>query len=252
MKKILLFLCYLIIVVPAQFGDERKELTIYNAASTTDLIEELAETFKKSSGIKVNTNPGASGTLARQLNSGGVADVYISASSRWIEYVNNLKLLLDFKPFLSNRLVLIAPIDSEIRSFDMDKNSSLPSLFSGRLSLGDPTFVPAGAYGKAALEYFNWFKVLKDRIQPTLDVRGALSVIEFSEAELGIVYLSDAKKSNRVKIVSQFPVESHPSIEYYCGLTKFSSKEGKLFYDYLVNSNEAKEIFTKYGFIPKK
>lgn len=249
MKKIVI-LVILSFVSSIVFGAVNNEaVVVYNAASTTDLINDIANLFTTETGIKVNTNPAASGTLAKQLEQGAEADLYISASKKWITYVNNLELTTESSVFVTNSLALITPVDSLIKPFEITNEIDLPFLFSGRISIGDPGFVPAGAYGKDALKYYGWYSELEDRLLPAVNVRAALSVVELGEADLGIVYSSDAKKSEKVRIVSIFPGESHTPIEYYCAIIKGSSVGGELFYKFLLENEDVMKLYNKYGFI---
>lgn len=223
-------------------------ITIFAAASTTDLITDIAHIFEEDTGSKVKINTASSGTLARQLEQGAKADIYISASAKWMEYTDTLGLVEIKQPFLKNRLVLISHKDSEIEPFEMDKNSNLPSLFTSRLSMGDPAHVPAGQYAFEALNSLGWYDDLKDRLLPAADVRAALSVVEFDEADFGIVYETDALKSNKVKIISFFPEDSYSPVLYFCALLKTKDTRGRAFYTYLTSSSQVEELYTKYGF----
>lgn len=231
-------------------GHKVKSIIVYNAASTTDVISDIAKLFTEETGILVNTNPAASGTLARQIEQGAEVDVYISASKKWITYISDLELIEKKSVFVTNSLALVSPVDSLIEPFDISDNIKLPLIFSGRLSMGDPEFVPAGAYARDALKYYGWYSELEDRLLLAVNVRAALSVVELDEVDLGIVYSSDAKKSDKVKIISVFPEESHIPVEYYCSVVKDSSKEGELFYNFLLENKDALELYVKYGFKP--
>lgn len=256
--SMLLVLCFTF-GIASVFGSSNKEtlaedktITVFNAASTTDLMNEIGELFYNETGVKVNFNPAASGTLARQLEQGAEADLFISASKKWMTYVNDLGLSKESVPFVRNNLVLIAPLNSKLEQFAVTAESDLPTIFKGRISIGDPEFVPAGNYAKEALTYYGWYEKLTERIQPGADVRAALAVVELEEADLGIVYSSDAQKSDKVKVVGSFPIESHTPVEYYCGSLKDSSSQGDLFYNYLISNEEVFKLYAKYGFEPAK
>ncbi len=229
-------------------SEEPQPVTVYIAASTTDVINEIAELFTKQTGMAVKINPASSGTLAKQIGQGAPADIYISASKKWMDYVQELGVTSDVSPLVGNRLVLISPVDSALDSFSFDTNTGLPGFFSGYLSIGDPEHVPAGKYAKEALGYYGWYEELLTRILPGADVRAALSVVEFAEAEVGIVYETDAAKSDKVKIIGAFPSESHTPIAYYCALLKGGSSGGKDFYQFILDDPEAGSLFKKYGF----
>ena len=223
-------------------------VTVFNAASTTDLVNEIGRLYSESAGITVKTNPASSGTLARQIEQGAEPDIFISASAKWMEYVKELELVSESMPFAYNRLVLIAPASTSLDSFEINPKSDLPSLCKGKFSMGDPMHVPAGKYAEEALIYFNWYDALSDRIVPAANVRAALAVVELGEADMGIVYETDALRSSGTVVLSVFPQDSHNSIKYFAALINGSSIEAGDFFDYLLNDPEALEIYRKYGF----
>ena len=259
---------FLLLVAAAAWGAggkesadaETKELVIFNAASTTDLVNDLAAMFAKRSGIKTVSNPASSGTLARQLEQGAGADIYISASAKWMEYVDGLGLAARQSQFALNRLVLVAPaaLESEMKtalgSADgsavpvIKKGIALQDVFSGRISIGDPAHVPAGAYAEEALTWVGCFGALESRIQPAADVRAAMAVVELAECALGVVYETDAKKSDKVAVVGVFPEESHKPVVYYCAVLTSASPGADALYDFMLNDSGAAEVFRKYGF----
>ena len=231
--------------------EQREEITLYIAASTTDVITDAADLYEERTGVAVQINPASSGTLAKQIEQGAPAEIYISASRKWMDYVDSLGAAVEISSLVRNRLVLIAPSDSPDRVFPFDQNSRLSASFEGYLSMGDPEHVPAGKYAREALSYYGWYGDLESRILPAADVRAALSVVELAEADRGIVYQTDAEKSERVRIVGEFPEESHSPIEYFCALLNDAGDEAADFYDFLLNDKDVKDLFTRYGFTVK-
>ena len=231
-----------------QKSTEDITITVFAAASTIDLMTDLALAFEDEKGISVKINPASSGTLARQLKDGAHADLYISASKKWMDFVDSNGNVSESSSFIKNRLVLISYTDSKYEPFELSGETRLPSLFSGRLSIGDPAHVPAGKYAVEALKSLGWYEELEDRFLPAPDVRAALSVIEFDEAELGIVYATDAERSEKVKVVSVFPEDSHPPILYYCALLDDSNSHGEAFYEFLLKNDGAFKLYDKHGF----
>ena len=224
------------------------EVIVFAAASTSDVMQDLADLYKGETGNSVLLNPASSGILARQLEQGASADIYISASKKWMDYVKSLDLVDRWAPFAGNRIVLITPLDSTASPVDIKKGFDFPSSFTGRLSIGDPEHVPAGNYARSALEYYSWYGALKSRLLPAANVRAALAVVELGETERGIVYRTDALKSSKVKIIGVFPAASHTAISYFCALLKQASPSAEKFYDFISTSDEASEILTRYGF----
>ncbi|MFP4354168.1 MAG: molybdate ABC transporter substrate-binding protein [Phycisphaerae bacterium] len=225
------------------------------AASTTEAVAEIARVFEARTGIPVELNFASSGQLARQVADGAPVDLVLSANPKWMDFLAEKDLIVSGSrsDLLANELVLIAPAGRrfgpeppEVLSAQYD----LPSRFAGRLALGDPSHVPAGAYAKAALESLNWWRALADRLAPTKDVRSALAFVERGEVELGIVYATDAAASDKVERLSAFPAGSHPPIRYPVALTAAGNENPSAgpFYSFL-HGKEAGEIFRRHGFV---
>lgn len=227
----------------------KPEIMVFSAASLTDVLGEIVDSFEVKYGAVVQTNMASSGTLARQIEQGGAPDVYISASKKWANYVDSLGFILPgFKGGIArNELVLIAPHNSSIEVGVIDSTLGFVSLLgTERLSMGDPAHVPAGKYAKQSLVYYGWFDKLKDKTLPAKDVRSALMVIEMEEAPLGVVYRTDARKSEKVKILNTFPENSHKPIVYVAGVCR-DDETAKNFFAFL-NSAETIAIWKKHGF----
>ncbi len=224
-------------------------IMVYSAASLTDVLSELIDSFESQHPVEIKTNMASSGTLARQIEQGGEPDVYISANKGWANYVDSLRgFFSGTKTVLAkNELVLIAPKNSPLQEADIDSTFNLVSaLGKSRLSIGDPAHVPAGKYAGQSLQHYGWYDVLKGKALPAKDVRSALMVVEMEEAPLGIVFHTDAKKSNRIKILHTFPDTSHETIEYVGGVCK-DNVFAKIFFEYL-NADASEAIWTKHGF----
>ena len=227
----------------------KQQVMVFAAASLTDVMAVIVDSFEVNYNIKVKMNLASSGTLARQIEQGGNPDVYISASKRWANYVDSLGAVISgYKTEVAqNELVLVAPKKSNIKGIIIDRSLDIVSLLSsGRLSIGDPLHVPAGRYARQALEYYGWYSQLREKMLPAKDVRSALMVVEMGEAPIGIVYRTDALKSGKVKILAAFPEQSHKPIVYVAEVCA-NHKEAKEFYAYL-SSAGTKEIWDKYGF----
>ena len=224
-------------------------IMLFAAASLVDVAGEICDSFTVASGVAVKMNQGSSGTLARQLEQSGGADVFISASRAWMKYVDSRGLIRKetMVKVAGNDLVMITPKGSAIKTVTIDSTLALVPLFgSGRLSIGDPEHVPAGKYAKEALDHFGWYAAIEPRLLPAKDVRSALMVVEMGESPLGIVYLTDAMASKMVNVAGTFPDASHKPIEYVAGVCR-GSTNGKIFCDFL-RSAKARAIWRKYGF----
>ena len=193
----------------------------------------------------------ASSALAKQIENGAPADIFISADLDWMDYLAQRKLI---KPdtrsnFLGNKLVLITAADSKL-NLKIEPNFQLAqALGNGRLAMADPASVPAGKYGKAALEALGVWPSVADKIAPAQDVRATLAFVSRGEAPLGIVYQTDAAADKGVKIVDAFPASTHPPIIYPIAVTAASTNPGTAAYIAFLKSPAAKPAFEKQGFV---
>nr|WP_319401958.1 molybdate ABC transporter substrate-binding protein [uncultured Carboxylicivirga sp.] len=229
--------------------EKKDEVMVFAAASLTDVLAEVVELYQVEHQTKIKLNLASSGLLARQINQGGQADIFLSASKTWADYVDSLGVVKDGKRanIAQNELVLITPIASAFDNISInDSTDFIAMLGKSRLSIGDPSHVPAGRYAKQSLDYFNVYDGLKDHLLPSKDVRSALMMVELGEAPLGIVYRTDAMKSGRVKIIGTFPNESHKPIVYVAEVCN-STRNATEFFNFL-HSDELQPVWQKYGF----
>ncbi|MCK8602798.1 molybdate ABC transporter substrate-binding protein [Desulfoferrobacter suflitae] len=226
-------------------------VVVFAAASTTDSLNEIGKLFAQQGGGKFVPSFAASSTLAKQIEHGAPANVFLSANVKWMDYLQEKNFIAADGRFdlLGNRIVLIAPADSEIDQLDIRPGLNLAALLgNGRLAMGDPEHVPAGMYGKQALEKLGIWHSVADKIAPAKDVRAALALVERAEAPLGLVYATDAAVSEQVKVIGVFPEDSHPPIVYPVALVAGNQTEvAKRFMDFL-RSAEPRRIFEKFGF----
>lgn len=232
------------------FAADKGSITIFAAASTTNAITDIAELYERETGATMRHSFASSSTLAKQIAQGAPADVYISANPKWMTYVEDKGLIEPGSRFnlLGNRIVLIAPKDSDIQ-LKIEPGFDLSGILGdGKLAMGDPDHVPAGIYGKQALETLSAWKTVKPKVARSKDVRAALALVERGECPLGVVYATDAAGSKKIKVVGTFPENSHPPIVYPVALVKDStSKQARSFLSFL-KTTPAKTIFEKYGF----
>src|SRR5436309_3639537 len=196
----------------AQFPD----VVVFAAASLKNALDEANSLFLFENGSGAKVSYGASSALAKQIENGAPADVFISADNDWMDYLAERKLIMSDtrEKFLGNKLVLVAPADSKV-SLTIGPNFPLEqALGNGRLAIADPAAVPAGKYGKAALEKLGVWNSVTGKLAPAQDVRAALVLVSRGEAPLGIVYQTDAAADKNVKVIATFPEASHPPIVY--------------------------------------
>lgn len=191
----------------------RAEVVVYAAASLRDVLKRLAPACEKALEASLVFNFGASNDLARQIDAGNKADVFISADEEWMDRVEGAGLVDagSRRSFLSNRLVVVGAADSTV---GVRSPSDLAAPGVRRISLADPEAVPAGRYAKAWLERAGVWDAVRDRMVPALDVRAALAVVESGAAEAGIVYRTDAAISGHVRVLYEVPAGEGPRISY--------------------------------------
>ena len=230
----------------AQSGD----VVVFAAASLKNALDEIAVQWQRVTGKKVVISYAASNTLIRQIEQGAPADIFISADLDWMDYGQQKNLI---KPdtrsnLLGNRLVLVAPRDSNATVSLVGGVDLAALLKGGRLAMGNVDTVPAGKYGKTALESLRAWDGVKDKIAPAENVRSALLFVSRGEAPFGIVYQTDAASDPSVKIVGTFPEDSHPPIIYPVAVTKESTKPDASVFLEFVRSPAARPAFERQGF----
>jgi molybdate transport system substrate-binding protein len=226
-------------------------LIVFAAASLTNALQELGESFDAASGTTVKFSFAASSALARQIENGAPADVFFSADIDWMDYLQTRKLIQNAtrRDLLGNRLVLIAPAASTVHLQIAPHFALVNALGTGRLATGDPDSVPVGRYARAALTTLGVWSSVEGHIVGAENVRAALTFVERGEAPLGIVYKTDALVDKGVRIVDTFPADTHPPITYPVALTVGAKNGAAQFADYL-RTPTADAVFTKYGFTP--
>lgn len=223
------------------------------AASLQESLTEAADAWARAGHARPVISFAASSALARQIEGGAPADLFISADEPWMDHVAGKGLLAPRSrvSFLANRLALIAPADSRIRLTIGPRFPLARALGKGRLAMADPDAVPAGKYGKASLEKLGVWPGVAERITRSENVRAALALVERGEAPLGIVYATDARASARVKLIGYFPAGTHPPITYPIARLKGSTHaEAEAFRRFLI-SQAGKRIFARNGFLAR-
>jgi molybdate transport system substrate-binding protein len=227
-----------------------KDVVVFAAASLKNALDDIAGQWQRATGKKAVISYAASNTLIKQIEQGAPADIFISADLDWMAYGQQKNLIKPDSRFnlLGNRLVLIAPKDSTVNA-NIQRGFELAALLKGgRLAMGNVDAVPAGKYGKAALEKLGVWDSVKDKIAQAESVRAALLFVSRGEAPLGIVYQTDAVADPNVKIVGTFPEDTHPPIIYPVALTKESTNaDAQALLNYL-RSPPARAAFERQGF----
>lgn len=247
LRKSLLTL--LLLTAAASQAAERM-VTVFAASSLTNVLEEVGKTYTSSTQVPVRFSFAGSSALARQIESGSPADVFVSADQEWMDYLASRKLIKAETrgDIVSNSLVLVAPADSKL-SLRIAPGFALARALGpkGRLATGDPASVPVGKYASAALTKLGVWNDVKDRVIPADNVRTALNFVALGEAPLGIVYATDARGNDKVRVVDTFPASSHDRISYPAAATASANADAASFVKFL-SSPAARAIFDKAGF----
>jgi len=229
----------------------QEQITVFAAASLKNALDDANAAFTKAIGIKVVASYEASSALARQIEQGAPADVFVSADLRWMDYAVEHNLI---KPdtrvnLLGNKLVLIAPVDSKFDRINIGQGFDIARLAGdSRIAVADVKAVPAGLYAKAALEKLGAWAVAEPKLAQAENVRATLAFVARGETPIGIVYETDAKIEPKVKIIGAFPDDSYPPVIYPVAVTSDSKNPGVAAYLSFLRTQAAKATFEKYGF----
>ena len=226
---------------------EQDEIIVFAAASTADAIAEVGRDFEAETATRLRFSFGASRDLARQIRAGAPAAIMVSADAATVDALVDAKLVRseDRRVFATNRLVVVVPTAASTTIRSARDLVAVP-----HLAVGDPELVPAGSYAQQWLEKEALWTDVMPHIVPALDVRAALAAVETGHAEAGIVYRTDAAKSERVRIVYEVPADRVPPITYVAALV--ASAEGsavRSFFDFLTGP-KGRSTFARYGFAP--
>ena len=234
-----------------------RPISVFAAASLQTALGQMAQVYTARTGVPVRLTFGGSPAMARQIQQGAPADIMISADTAWMDALQTGQWIdpASRTDLISNRLVLIVPV-GKAASIALTPGTKASRdlariLGPGRLAMADPQTVPAGRYGKAALEKLGLWDGVSGQIAPTDTVRTALGFVARGEAPLGLVYASDAVAEPKVAVVATLPKTSHPKIVYPGAVTRNaqSPKEAKAFLTWLKGS-QARAVFLKNGFSP--
>lgn len=205
-------------------GTQGEAVTVFAAASLTDALRALGQQWAARGNPAPRLSFAASSALARQIEQGAPADLFMSADQRWMDYLQERDAIVNAMRVspLGNALVMISPASAPARSVALARGTDLAALLGadGRIATGDPAHVPVGRYAEAALRWMGQWEAIAPRLARADNVRSALLLVERGEAPFGIVYSTDATASRGVRLVGTFPVDSHEAITYPFALTR--------------------------------
>jgi molybdate transport system substrate-binding protein len=228
------------------------EVLVFAAASLQPALDEIDRGYREHvPGTEVKVSYAASGTLAKQIENGAPASLFISADTDWMDDLAKKDLIVPATraDLLGNALVLVAP-KGNVQPVVLKQGVDLLPILGpdGRLAIGDPQFVPAGKYAQASLTALGAWPAVQSRLALADNVRAALALVERGEAPLGIVYRTDAISDSGVSVVGEFPADSHPPITYPAAILKANASPDALAYLAWLRGSEAAAVFQKRGF----
>lgn len=237
---------------PALAVEAAKPVTVFAAASLKESMDEAATAYRDATGQIVRVSYASSASLARQIEHGAPADVFVSADLDWMDYLQQRDLIdpRSRRDLFGNRLVLVAPRNSSAAPFVLRSDTKLAPLLGeeGRLAVALTDSVPAGKYARAALGALGLWPALQSRLAQAENVRAALMLVARGEAPLGIVYATDALAEPGVRVLATFPAGSHPAIVYPIAQVAASHDPHAAVFLHWLGGAEAAEIFRRHGF----
>ncbi len=235
------------LVLPARAAD----LTVFAAASLKTALDEVADRYSEGTGTRLRLSYAGSSALARQIQQGAPADLFLSANTGWMDVLEADGLLApgSRRDLLSNRLALIAGPGTRIELPQIAPGADLRgALGDGRLSMALVAAVPAGIYGKAALQSLGLWDQVADRLAQSDNVRAALRLVALGETPLGVVYATDAAAEPKVRVIGLFPPDSHPPIRYPVAIITGGDRPQARDFLAFLSGPQAAALFSAHGF----
>ena len=247
MRAILLAVCLVFSLSAARAAD----LVVFAAASMTDALKDIAPLWEAAGGAPLKFSFAASSTLARQLEQGAPANLFISADLQWMDWADQRHLIATAtrRNLLGNTMVMVMPKDS-VKPVSITPELDINALLGpdGRIATGDPASVPVGIYARQAFTKLGLWEKVQPRIAGAESVRAALLLVERHEAPVGVVYATDAAIAPGVAVAGSFPADSHPPIIYpFAVTTAGDTPEARKLLDFL-SGPQARAVFAKRGF----
>lgn len=252
-KKILKTLLLLVLcgaIPPWALAGDTQKVTVFASASTTNAITEIGRLFSERRMGRFIPSFASSSTLAKQIDWGAPADLYLSANPRWMIFLEKKGMIAPGTraDLLGNRIVLIAPLSGK-EKVAIGPGFDLAGLLGEeKIAMGDPDHVPAGMYGMQALKSLGVWAAVAPKVARSKDVRAALALVARGEVPLGIVYATDAAISKKVKVVGVFPEDSHPAITYPVALVAKNITPAARSFLAFLKTPAARAVFETYGF----
>ncbi len=251
-RRSILTACFIALLSTTSFAAEK--INVFAAASLKNVLDTVNTAWKADTTKEVVLTYAASNALAKQIEAGAPADIFVSADLTWMKYLTDKSLIAKGSDIqlLGNEIVLIAPKDSKIDLKIENGFKLADAVGSGKLAMANVDSVPAGKYGKAALEKLGVWAAVEGKVAQAENVRAALKLVALGEAPLGIVYATDANTDATVKVVGTFPSDSHAPIIYPAGVVAASKNPDAAEFLKYLQSDKAAAIFEAQGFVVLK
>jgi molybdate transport system substrate-binding protein len=251
-RPIVLATALTLLISTSSFSADK--LNVFAAASLKNALDAVSASWKADTDMETTLTYAASNALAKQIEAGAPADVFVSADLTWMKYLTDKNLIAKGSDvqLLGNEIVLVAPKDSKIKLKIENGFNLADAVGDGKLAMANVDSVPAGKYGKAALEKLGVWASVEGKVAQSENVRAALKLVDLGEAPLGIVYATDAKADAAVKVVDTFPADSHAPIIYPAGIVESSKNADAAEFLKYLQSDKAKAIFEAQGFVVLK
>jgi molybdate transport system substrate-binding protein len=242
--SLILFLCFL---HTASATEAKKTITVFAAISTQSALNDIIRVFQQNHSVDIRTSYAASSTLAKQIQAGAPADIFISADTVWMDA---LQAAHSIRPetrtaLLSNALVVVTQKDNAFALPHMPPN--IEDFPEGKWCIADPAHVPLGRYTKQALESLHWWSAIEKNIITSPDASTTMRFVDRAACPWGIVYSTDVALSKHARILWQIPSKQHHTIVYPIAMLQTSRVDAQPFFQFL-RSEQALDIFKKYGF----
>ncbi len=227
---------------------DKESILVYTAASLADAVEEIADGYTEETGVGVELHLGGSTALAQQIQRGAPGDVFLSAGAAPMDVLEEAGLIdpASRRDILANRLVLVGRLSvaGEIGVTSLDDLRGARGI---RLAIADPDLAPAGQYAREALVSLGMWEGLELSILPSPHIRAALSYVETGNADVGIIYVTDLRAADEVRVLEEIPADSHSPITYPAAALAMGKGDASSFVEYLA-SDAASRIFRSHGF----
>jgi molybdate transport system substrate-binding protein len=249
LKAFIFFSFQLLILACTSQKNSEEQIIVFCAASLSTVVDEAKDEWEKEHNEKVIINAASSGTLARQIEFGAQADIFLSANQDWMDYIIKVASPAN-EPITiaTNKLAVVTPKDPKPDSVPSENYPEVLLTNNDKIAVGDPGHVPLGRYTRESLEFYGISQDVSPRLILTKDARSTLRLVELGEAGFGIIYQTDAVNSDKVRVVAIIDEQSHRKIEYEAVLLVKNQGAAGEFLEYLTSAKSNK-IWAGNGFI---